>query len=255
MRRVDKIRTLIVDDEPHARAALRLLLGKDREIEIVGEAAAGAEAAEAIRRLSPDLMFLDVQMPEMDAFELLAELDGERIPRIVFVTAYDRYALQAFDVNALDYLLKPFDDERFDLALGRAKEALRAGDEDTNRRLSALLASRTEAGRLRRLSIKSRGRVSFLDVAEIDWIEAADQYVQIHTGTKTHLLRESMSSIEAKLSSETFCRIHRSAIVNVERIKELHPQPSGDSIVVLHSGAKLKLGRNRKAALESAMGL
>jgi len=249
------IRTLIVDDEPHARTTLRLLTAKDSEIEIVGEAANGPETIDAIRALRPDLVFLDVQIPEKDGFEVLRELRGEGLPRIVFVTAYDQYALQAFEVNAVDYLLKPFDDKRFFVALNRVKEALRTNSDEPGTRLAALLEAHEERTRLRRVSIKSGGRIAFLGVEEIDWIEAADQYVELHVGPKTHLLRESMSSLESKLPPDMFCRIHRSTIVNVNRIKELHPQSSGDSVVVLEGGVELKLARARRPMLTRTMGL
>ena len=251
---VRRIRTLIVDDEPNARAALRLLLEADPDIDVAGEAKDGFEAVELIRRLEPALVFLDVQMPEMGGFEALAALRSEVMPRVIFVTAYDQYAVRAFEVNALDYLLKPFDDERFHRALDRAKESLLQSETATTRRLADFLDSHERSVGLRRLAIRSSGRVFYVEVPAVDWIEAADQYAQIHIGGKTHLIRESLNALASRLPARMFCRIHRSSIVNVERVKELHPQPSGDCVVVLRSGERLKLARNRKADLERALG-
>lgn len=248
------IRTLIVDDEAHARTTLRLLLKQDPDVVIVGEAGDGDAALEAIESAVPDLVFLDVQMPEKTGFDVIANLPAERQPQIVFVTAYDQYAVNAFDVNAVDYLLKPFDDARFFVALDRAKQALRAGRADMARQIGSLLAAHRGDERLRRFAIKSGGRVRFVEVETVDWIAAADQYVELHTGQQTHLLRGSLTAMEGKLPRE-FCRIHRSAIVNVERIVELRPEPAGDSVVVLRGGAELRLARNRRQALEAAMGI
>ncbi len=265
---MDKIRTLIVDDEPLGRAGMRVLLERDAEIEIVGECANGGEAVAAIRANAPDLLFLDVQMPEMDGFEVLAQVPTERLPVVVFVTAHDQHALRAFEVHALDYLLKSYSDERFEAALRRAKEQIRQKKvNEVSARLMALLDSRrqernhaeaqtpTENGAyLTRLVVKSGGRVYFLKTSEIDWIEAADYYVYLHTGAKSHLLRETMNELEKQLDPAKFSRIHRSTIVHLDRIKELQPQAHGDYVVILQNGAHLKLSRSYRPKLESALG-
>jgi two-component system LytT family response regulator len=230
------IRTLIVDDEPLAREGLRLLLGDDEEVEVIGECASGREAVQAIQKLHPDLVFLDVQMPELDGFQVIASLPPDDLPAVVFVTAYDRYALRAFEVHALDYLLKPFDDERFQDALKRAKRHLG-------------LQRVSEVGQ-RRLAVKDVGRVVFLNVAEIDWIEAADYYVQLHAGKQSYLHRESMQSLEARLDPSQFLRIHRSAIVNVRGVKEVRHQGRRDIVVVLACGATLKVARSHREKLQ-----
>ncbi len=265
----EKIRTLIVDDEPLARQTLRCLLERDPEIEIAAECGDGVAALEALEHLAPELLFLDVQMPEMGGFEVLEEFGVERLPTVVFVTAYDRYAVRAFEVQALDYLLKPFDDARFARTLLRAKAQVRQREvKSLSQRLIALLETyehapsgqaepsadpQTAPGRLTRLMIKSAGRICFLNVDEIDWIEAADYYVQLHVGAKAHLLRETMDVLETRLDPDKFQRIHRSAIVNLDRIKELQPTASGDYRVILRDGAVLKLSRYRRAKIEAAL--
>ena len=257
-----KIKTLIVDDEPHARATILLLLQKDPEIEIIGECKDGFTAIKAIRETKPDLIFLDVQMPEMNGFDLLNELNAGELRCVVFVTAYDQFALKAFEVNALDYLLKPFDDERFETALQRAKFQIKNNEvKNLSGRLNAMLENYENGQRspsrhkyLNRLSIKSSGRIFFINVDEISWIEAADQYVQLHVGNKTHLLRHSMNKLEKNLDPEKFCRIHRSTIVNIENIKELGPFSTGDYSVTLKDNTQLKLSRNRKETLQDKIG-
>jgi two-component system LytT family response regulator len=258
-----RVRTLIVDDEPLARRNLRLLLEADAEVEIVGEAAGGREALAAIRLHSPDLVFLDIQMPELDGFGVLEHIEAERMPVIVFVTAFDRYALRAFEFHALDYLLKPFDDARFEKALRLAKLQVEQRDiKDLSRRLIALLEGRdAPAARepappprhLTRLLIKSAGRVFFLKADEIDYVSAEDYYVKLHVGRKNHLLRETMNEMESKLDPEQFIRIHRSSIVNLERIRELQQHFNGDYVVVLQDGTELKLSRNRREQLQSLL--
>src|SRR5919198_2348872 len=243
-----KIRALVVDDEPLARRNIRALLKDDPEVEVVGEAGGGAAALELIRRHSPDLVFLDIQMPEMDGFGVLERIEAERMPVIVFVTAFDRYALRAFEFHALDYLLKPFDDARFEKALARAKRQIERRDiEDLSRRLIALLEGREGATGpahpkyLTRLLIKTAGRVSFLKAEEIDYITAEDYYVKLHVGRKGHLLRETMNEMESRLDPEKFARVHRSAIVNLERVRELRQLFNGEYVVALHDGTELKL--------------
>jgi len=254
-----KIRTLIVDDEPLARRNLRLLLEKDPQIEIVDECRNGREAVKAINSLSPDLIFLDIQMPEMDGFDVLERVGMEHLQAIIFVTAFDRYALKAFDVHALDYLLKPFDDERFEHALARAKSQIEAREINRlSKRLLALLEERESQRKesseqqnyLTRLMIKVSGRVVLLKVNEIDFIEADGNYAKLHVGRKAHLLREKMHDLEGRLDPERFVRIHRSVIVNLDRIKEMHPHFNGDYIVVLEDGRQLRLSRTRRDHLE-----
>lgn len=246
------IRTLIVDDEPLARDRLRRYLAGDDEIEIAGECGDGLTALEAIEQLKPDLLFLDIQMPELDGFGLLAEIDDASMPAVVFVTAYDQYALRAFEVHAIDYLLKPFDRERFRKALGRAKQQIRrrqdAGEMD-QRLLTLLTQIKAEPKYLERVVIKSVGRVFFLKTCEIDWIEAEGNYAKLHVGGEAHLLRETMSRLEAKLDPEKYLRIHRSTIVNVERIRELQPLFSGDCAVILRDGTRLTLSRSHRDKL------
>ena len=257
----EKIRTLIVDDEPLARRNLRVLLEKDPQIEILDECRNGREAVKAINALSPDLIFLDIQMPELDGFDVLARVGAEQIQAIIFVTAFDQYALKAFEVHAPDYLLKPFDDERFAFALRRAKSQIEAREINrVSKRLLALLEERqsladssAEKNYLTRLMIKASGRVVLLKVGEIDFIEADGNYAKLHVGRKAHLLREKMHDLEGRLDPAKFVRIHRSIIVNLDRIKELHPHFNGDYIVVLEDGRQLRLSRTRRENLEARL--
>jgi two-component system LytT family response regulator len=257
-----KIRTLIVDDEPLARRNLRVLLEKDPQIELLDECRNGREAVKAINALSPDLIFLDIQMPEMDGFDVLERVGPEHIQAIIFVTAFDQYALKAFDVHALDYLLKPFDDERFTNALQRAKSQIEARQMNKlTQRLLALLDERAterndalqQKNYLTRLMIKASGRVMLLKVEDIDFIEADGNYAKLHAGRKSHLLREKMHDLEGRLDPAKFIRIHRSIIVNLDRIKEMHPHFNGDYIVVLEDGRKLRLSRTRRENLEARL--
>jgi two-component system LytT family response regulator len=251
-----KIRTLIVDDEPLGRERIRTLLADDPEIEVTGECPDGRQAIADIERHKPDLVFLDVQMPEVDGFAVLDAIAGERMPAIIFVTAYDRYAVQAFEVQALDYLLKSFDRERFQAALQRAKEEIRRSKEGfLNERLAGLLEDlQTKQKRLTRLVVKSAGRIVFLRVEEIDWVEAADNYVRVHAGRESHLLRETLQSLESRLSPEKFLRIHRSTLVNLDRIRELRPIFHGDYLVRLNDGTELTLSRNYREKLLEPLG-
>ena len=257
---MEKIRALIIDDEPLARERIRTLLTGEADVVVVAECSDGLEAISEIERERPDLLFLDVQMPEMDGFQLLealSDVSDQPLPAIIFVTAYDQYALRAFDVHALDYLLKPFDRERFHRALERARDHLRreraAGALD--RRLLALLEDmRMEPKHLERLVIKASGRVFFLKAEEIDWVEAAGNYVRLHVGRGSHLMRETMGALEAKLDPAKFLRTHRSSIVNIERIKELHPLFRGEYEVVLQDGTRLTLGRAYRDRLQELLG-
>jgi two-component system LytT family response regulator len=240
-RRLNKIRTIIVDDEPLARSNLSVLLRRDPDIELVKECGSGVEALKEIRSTKPDLLFLDVQMPECDGFDVL-ELLGKDLPAaVVFVTAYDQYALRAFEAGALDYLLKPFDNVRFGLALDRAKQRISIG--------------KGSPESLEQLVIKSAGQVSFVKIPEIDWIEAADYYAALHAGSSTHLLRRSMSELEQELDPAIFCRIHRSAIVNLNRVRALKLSEDGEYEVQLEDGARLRLSRRYRKQLQSRLGL
>lgn len=258
-----KIKALIVDDEPLARRNIRLLLKEDPQIELIGECGSGAEALKAIQKQPPDLLFLDIQMPLMNGFEVLEKIDAAQIPAIVFVTAFDQYAIKAFEVHALDYLLKPFDDARFEKALRQAKSQIEQREmNELSRRLVALLEDRDaqppkaqRSGYISRLMVKSASRVFFLKVDEIDWVEAADYYVKLHVGRKAHLLRETMSDMEAKLDPEKFLRIHRSTIVNLDRVKEMHAHFNGEYLVILHDGTELKLSRSRREQLQQLLNI
>jgi two-component system LytT family response regulator len=240
------IKTLIVDDEPLARDRVKRFLRDETGIKIIGECGNGEQAITFIRENSPDLVFLDIQMPEKNGFEVIKSLNGNALPTVIFVTAYDQYALQAFDVHALDYLLKPFNRERIHRAVARAREHIehkRMGSLDE--RLASLIADlKTEKKYLERLVVKSVGRVFFLKTDEIDWIEAAGNYVKLHVGRESHMIRETMNGIESKLDPDKFLRIHRSTVVNIDRIKELHPMFSGDYTVLLRNGTELALSRN-----------
>jgi two-component system LytT family response regulator len=251
-------RVVIVDDEPLARDSVRHLLAGDPEVVVAGESG-GPDAVDVIRRANPDILFLDIQMPELDGFDVLTRLAPAPLPVVIFVTAFDRYALRAFDANAVDYLLKPFDDARFAKALARAKTLARpAGGNDrgspTNdlaRQLGELLASRDQRDRYaKRFMVRGRDRTVVVAVEELDWIEAADYYVTLHAAGKTHLMRQTMAELEEKLDPARFFRVHRSAIVNVERVREVHPLFRGDCLLVLADGTRLKLSRTRRAEFE-----
>ena len=295
-----RVRVLIVDDEPLARETLRLLMSADATIDVVGEYGSGREALEAIARLAPDLVFLDVQMPELDGFQTLARLAPDRRPIVVFVTAYDRYAVKAFEAHALDYLVKPFTDARFHEALARAKTHVRqrAFGELGERVLSLLrtqdLADEPSRGPSRgpthavtaaatpaplsaplpapaavpahasspatasraldRIAVKTNGRTMFVRVTEIDWIEACDDHVRLHVGRAAHELRQPLKSLATRLDARRFVRIHRSAIVNLDRVQELQPHFHGSYLVVLKSGVSLPLSRARREELRTALG-
>lgn len=251
-----QIRVVVVDDEPLAREMLREMLQGDQQVTIVGESSNGREAIELIRTVSPDLLFLDVQMPELGGFEVLEELGKGTIPHVIFVTAYDHYAVRAFEVHALDYLLKPFDQERFDLAWERAKSQIeRERNGGVDQRILALLEELKAGNKyLERLVIKSAGRIYFLEANDIEWIEAEGNYVSVHSGKKAHLLRETISSLESQLDPRKFVRIHRSSIVRIDRIQELQPWFHGEYRVILQSGTQLTLSRNYREKLQEALG-
>lgn len=234
------IRALVVDDEPLARRNLTVLLRRDPDIETITECATGADAVGEIRKSKPDLVFLDVQMPECGGFDVLELLGGELPPVIIFVTAYDEYALRAFEAGALDYLLKPFDDARFTRALNRAKE-----------KLSHYLPANRRAAE--RLVVRSQGQVLFVNVADIDWIEAAGYYACLHVGSDTHILRRSLSDLQHDLPEDGFSRIHRSIIVNLERIRGFELQERGEYEVILKSKVRLRLSRRYRKQLQARM--
>ncbi|MGH9509615.1 MAG: LytR/AlgR family response regulator transcription factor [Terriglobales bacterium] len=278
-----KIRALIVDDEPLARERIRSLLLDESDIELSGEFENGSKAVDAIRQDAPDLLFLDVQMPELDGFGVLQAIGPDRVPAVIFVTAYDEYALRAFDANAMDYLLKPFDQERFRRSLDRARSHLQLDRASrVNDKLQSLMRylnidpnqlgqlpqspaappatastqgnGHSHASHSDRLVVKSGGRVYFLKSDEIDWVEAAGNYVRLHVSKDSHLLRETMNGIETKLDTRHFMRIHRSTIVNLERIKELQPWFHGDYVVLLRDGTRLTLSRGYREKLQQVMG-
>lgn len=233
------IGTVVVDDEPLARANIVSLLRTDQEIQVLGECSSGTEAAKVVRELRPALLFLDVQMPGCDGFQVLESLGADVPPVVVFVTAYDQYALKAFEAEALDYLLKPYDNARFFRVLARAK---------------ALLAQRPAEHRpFERIMVRSAGRISFFRAEEVDWIEAADYYSCLHIGPRTHLLRRSMSELERDLATERFCRIHRSTIVNLDRVRDLCLDASGEYEVVLRDETRLKVSRGYREKLQAAI--
>lgn len=274
------MRVLIVDDEPIARRRISRLLKLEDDVEVVNEVGSGTDAVAAIREHRPDLVFLDVQMPDLDGFGVVSALgEPEAMPAIVFVTAYNEYAVKAFDVNAVDYVLKPFDGERFRSAFQRARTTLeQKNSAEAGRRIKALLEevlgeqraqALTAAGGngaaaqpmqpvararyLDRLMVKHDGRVFFVKVSDVDWFEASGNYVRVHVGRVSHLIRETMHGIEAQLDPNLFARIHRAVIVNMDRIRELQPWFAGDYIVILRDGRQLKLSRTYREALQSRM--
>lgn len=247
---MDRIRVLIVDDEPPARAKVRRFLADDPEVEIAGEAGSGAEAVEAVARLAPDVVFLDVQMPGLDGFGVVDALAGGQMPHVVFVTAYDAYAVRAFEVHAVDYLLKPFSEERFARALERIKERIRGQGDDVDRRLRELLAGiAPRPGYLERILVPDGERSVLLDVMRIDWIEAERNHVRLHVGEASFLVRGTIKALEAWLDPAHFLRIHRSRIVNAARIREIHPWSHGDQLIVLRDGTELIMSRRYRDRL------
>ncbi len=242
-------KVLVVDDEPLARDGLSALLADDTEVEVAGQGS-GVDAVALIAKVRPDILFLDIQMPEVDGFALLELVGADAVPAIVFVTAFDRYALRAFEVHALDYLLKPFTDARFASALARAKQQVldrRQGVVDA--RIAELL--RAQQSPRARFLVPARGKTVVVDVDSIDWIEAADYYVSLHCGSQSHLLRETMDDIERQLDPHHFFRVHRSAIVNLARVREIHPLFRGDCELHLADGVAVRLSRNRRRDFEA----
>lgn len=246
------IRTVIVDDEPLAREGLRMRLGLERDIQLVGEAGDGGAAIELIRREQPDLVLLDVQMPGMDGFEVLTRLAEEWIPAVIFVTAHDRYAVKAFEVHAVDYLLKPLDGRRLREAVARVRKAIEAGQQGPSEAVVNLLANRDQApgqGHVRRWAVREGESFVLLRAEEVDWVEAAANYVRFHARGKAFLLRTTMAQLEQELDPRRFARIHRSTIVNLDRVREIRPEWHGDYDVLLTTGDTLRLGRRYRQAL------
>lgn len=250
------IRALVVDDEPLAREMIREMLEGDSEVEIVAECANGREAVEAINSLRPDLVFLDIQMPEVGGFEVLESFERESTPYIIFVTAYDQYAVRAFEVHAFDYLLKPFDRERFDAAWQRVKEQIKLDQSgEREQHILALLEElKTGPRHLERLVIKNGGRVFFLNVDDVHCIESEGNYVRVYDNQKAYLLRETISSLEEQLDPRQFRRIHRSAIVKIDKIKEMQPWFHGEYRVIMENGKQLTLSRNYRSNFQGAIG-
>ena len=250
------IRTLIVDDEPLARERIRSLLVREPDVEVIGECHDGQDAVAVIRREKPALVFLDVQIPELDGFGVVKSLEDGAMPVTIFVTAYDQYALQAFEVHAVDYLLKPFDEERFRKAVERARRAIGAENGNGfNARLMAMLQDlKPQQGHADRIVVKNAGRLFFLRADEIDWVESSGNYVNLHVGHEAHLLRETMAGIEERLDPTHFIRIHRTAIVKIDQIRELHPLFHGEYEVVLRDGTRLTLSRGYRDRLQSLLG-
>jgi two-component system, LytTR family, response regulator len=245
------IRTLIVDDEPLACDRIRMMLDGEPDVEIIAECRNGNAALRTIEKLKPDLVFLDIQMPELTGFEVLESLDPARMPVVIFVTAYDQYALKAFEVSALDYLLKPFDRERFKRAFDRARSELdRRKSGAVNEKVLKLLSELQRSKKyVDKLIVRAGGRVLFLRADEIDWVEAAGNYVRLHSGKEEYLYRETMTKLEEQLNPDRFARIHRSTIVNIEQIKEFQPWFRGDYMVLLRDNRKLLLGRAYRGRL------
>jgi two-component system LytT family response regulator len=261
-----RLRALIVDDERLARERLRELLADEPDVELIGECGNGDDAVAAIERDHPDLVLLDIQMPELDGFGVVRAVGVEQMPAVVFVTAHDEHAVAAFEVHAVDYVLKPVDPERFSEALRRAKRRIAAApgasarddDRELRERLAALVAEVSAAvvptsPPTGRLAIKGEGRVVFVRIADVDWVEAMDNYVRLHVGRDVHMMRETLSNLETRLAGSTFLRIHRSAIVNIDRIREVQPWFAGDYVVILTDGTKITTGRRYRAAVQGLL--
>ena len=261
------MRVIVADDEPLARQRMRRLLTAEPEMEIISECHDGPGTLDAVLRLQPDLLFLDIQLPELDGFGVLAGIPANQMPLVIFVTAYDQHALRAFEVRAIDYLVKPFDAQRLHGAIERARRQIAAPGSNGASRLDQLVEHLATEQRelerallrpgeryLQRVMLRSQGRVFFIRTADVDYIEAAGNYVRLHCGKEAHLLRVTMNAIEQRLDPEHFLRIHRSTIVNIDRVRELHPWPSGEFTVILRDGTKLKLSRGFRDRLAERMG-
>lgn len=245
------LRTIVVDDEPLARVHLRSLLATDHDVEVVGECGNGRDAVDAVRELAPDLLLLDIQMPELDGFGVVQALGADVPPAVVFVTAYDEHAVRAFQVCALDYLLKPVDRARFHQTLERAKDRLQSDDvSGFRRRLDQLLTQLEAPAAARRLALRVDGRTLFIDAADVDWLEAVDNYVRVHVGRQTYVVRATLSRMESRLPAAQFLRVHRSSIINVDRVREVQPWFQGDYVLILHDGTRVTSGRSYRQALQ-----
>jgi two-component system LytT family response regulator len=250
-----KIRALIVDDEPPARDLIGTLLRDESDVEVVGNCSDGKEAVSAIRSLLPDLVFLDVQMPGLDGFGVLSRLDASRLPLIVFVTAYDQHAVRAFDAHALDYILKPFEYERLRESVRRARAQLnQQARTEHSGRLIALLEELQNKDRWHRIAVREPGRTFFLKAQAIDWVEAEGNYMRLHAGTKSYLVRETMTEMAARLGTDKFLRISRSTLLNIERVKEWQPLFHGDSVLILEDGTRLTVSRVYRQNLDGLLG-
>lgn len=248
------IRTLLAEDEPLARERIRMLLESEPDIAIVAECGDGRSAVEAIQEQKPDLVFLDVNMPELGGFDVIREVGAEAMPPVVFVTAYDHFAVRAFDAHALDYVLKPFDEERFRLAVERARQAVNQNNSEAmDQRLVDLLEGLQKPRYLERLAVKSGGKIVFLRTGEVSWIGAEGNYARLHTGKKSYLMRETMTALEKKLDPTRFLRIHRSTIVAADAIAELEPLFQGDYVVILRDGTRLTSSRGYRGNLQAFM--
>lgn len=251
------IRTVIVDDEPLARAGLREFLAAERDATVVAECADGKTAIDTIQSIRPDLVVLDIGLPEASGFEVLSALPSAEMPVVVFVTAHDRFALEAFEAHAMDYLLKPVERSRFGVAMQRARAALQyRGTAEFATRLASLITDlRTPPPYRERLAIRETGRTYFVRTAEVDWIEAAGNYARLYVGQARHSLRETITALERQLDPARFARLHRSVIVNLERIREVRPGARGDQIIVLHNGTQLPLSVRYRATVEQRLSL
>jgi two-component system LytT family response regulator len=249
------LRVLIVDDEPLARTGLRELVKRDPELECVGECGDGQAAIEAIESLTPDLVLLDVQMPEIDGFGVIRAIGPDRMPPVIFITAYEEFALAAFRVHALDYLVKPFTDAGLAAALDRAKRVVRTGHlQELTARLTGLVQQTPHTQYLSRITVRLGQRQQVVRVAEIDWIEAADYCARLHVGVTTHVVRVSLGTLERLLDPASFVRVHRSAIINVDRIREIVSDNTGDGVIALADGTKVRLARSRRSAVDRLLG-
>jgi two-component system LytT family response regulator len=246
-----EIRVLVVDDEYHARRGMRALLEDESDVEVVGEASSGKSAIESIRHLRPDVVFLDITMPDRSGLEVVGNLGTDRMPQVVFVTAYDQYAVKAFEANAIDYVLKPFSDDRFRAAMGRARNKVRRDDAwELGERLKQLLDCTTgDDGILERFTLNIDDRLKVFSVEQIDWIEAEEYYAKLHIGRRSHLVRQTLNSLESQLPPRGFARIHRSTIVNLDRVVALEPMFQGDCTVILQDGTSLRMSRRRRKVL------
>jgi two-component system, LytTR family, response regulator len=238
-----RVRALLIDDEALARKRLQRFIAREPRLELVGEAATGAEALTQIERLKPDLIFLDVQMPGLDGFDVIRQVDARWLPLVIFVTAFDQHAVQAFEVNALDYLLKPVSEMRFCAAVERALARVKEPASDVTQRVLAAFEQFQRDYDTQRIPVRSSGAITFVPTDELDWAEVVDDYVRLHAGERTHLLRETMNELERRLPASRFLRIHRSFLVNLDRVREIQPWSKGDYVLILHDGTRLVSGR------------